>query len=93
MRRDAQKDPATEPNALRARLLISQVFLLLFIYIFFGLCVCVFACFYFSFCFSCLLVLDGTGLCLRCCNCINVIGLFNHKWFSNIPGHSVKQLD
>ncbi|KAJ9709460.1 hypothetical protein PVL29_001099 [Vitis rotundifolia] len=25
MRRDAQKDPATEPNALRARLLISQV--------------------------------------------------------------------
>lgn len=76
MRRDAQKDPATEPNALRARLLISQVFLLLFIYIFFGLCVCVFACFYFSFCFSCLLVLDGTGLCLRCCNCINVIGLF-----------------
>ena len=41
MQRDAQKDPATEPNALRARLLISQVFLLLFIYIFFGLCVCV----------------------------------------------------
>ena len=42
MQRDAQKDPATEPNALRARLLISQVFfIVIYLYIFWFVCVCV----------------------------------------------------
>jgi len=33
MQRDAAKDPASEPNALRAKLLINQVR-----FVFFGLC-------------------------------------------------------
>lgn len=62
MQTDAQKDPAIEPNALRARLLINQVFWMI---IYLSIALCVYVLVFIYFCFSCLLVLGDARLCFR----------------------------